>query len=118
MKTLFRAFIAITIAVTSFSCAGQSKDGNFHVTHSLYVDTLTLSAVAPVNKAHKIRFISVSKDGSTTIQDISSGQKLSATPGKAFACESFGSSGLVLESSSFQQQSATFSRYSCETTTR
>jgi hypothetical protein len=70
----------------------------------------SLSARSPVSREHGIRLVSVARDGTAAIELTDSKRRLSARPGQPFVSEEFGRAGLVLERSSFAEQSAQFCR--------
>jgi hypothetical protein len=114
----FRLLTYLATALFLVACQGRGYTAHDTITHALTVQEFSLSAQSPVNREHGIRLVSIAGDGTTTIETTDTHRRLSAAPGKPFVSEEFGREGLVLDRASFRDQSASFSRFVCITSSR
>jgi hypothetical protein len=106
------ALVSLLFAVLPVSGCQNSSSVVVHSSHTIAhgVQEFSLFPRSRTSVEHGIRLLSVARDGTATIELTDSKRRLSATPGRAFISDEFGRAGLVLERSSFDEQSAQFSR--------
>lgn len=104
-------FITLWIALG----VGCSSIPGGRVTHSLHTREAVLSRQHPQNDFLGAKLIAIADNGTTTIEVISTGDRLRAAPGEYFAPGPYGTQGLRLVSASAEKQEARLSRTWCET---
>jgi hypothetical protein len=67
----------------------------------------------PIKGDPSFRVASITPDGTTEIEFLSSGTKVRSRPGRPFMCKEYGPEGLWLIDASFEKQTARFTRYIC-----
>jgi hypothetical protein len=87
---------------------------NNHDTISEMSREVVLSRGHPQDDILGARLVDVAPDGTTTIQVVSSGSKLTAAPGGYFVSDEYGRIGLQLVSSSAEKHEARFIRRSAK----
>jgi hypothetical protein len=68
---------------------------------------ITLSVSGPADTNLDVRLVSVSRDGSVTLEQVSTGERESGKPGVCFFTNDFGRIGLSLRGSSPDEETAT-----------
>ncbi len=103
------------ITLLSGLVIGCSSVPSGRVTHSLYTREVVFSQQHPQDDFLKARLIAIADDGTTTIEVISTGDRLRAGAGEYFAPGPYGAQGLQLVSASAEKQEARLLRTWCET---
>lgn len=85
------------------------------MTHSIRICEVVLSRHHPVDDFLGAKLIAIADDGTTTIEVISTCERLRAAPGLYFAPGPYGTQGLRLVCASAEKQEARLLRTWCET---
>ena len=93
--------------------------GNTHESYPALMfegDAATISENRDINVKNDppFRLISISPNGETEIELISSGARVRSKPGRPLACKEYGREGLWVDEASYIRQRARFSRYVCK----
>jgi len=109
--------LAVLVAVLLVGCETDKNTGVLHPNISfeekLFERNIYLSKEHLEDPKLQIRLVSVSSDCTTTIH-LNTGEILAAKPGGYYQCESFGNSGLRLESADPKTGGAEFTATWCE----
>ena len=84
--------------------------GCAHETITEYECNIVLTQSHPYNDSIGAKLVDIASDGTTTIQDTSTGEKLRASPGNFFVSTEYGNEGLQLISASPDRHEAQFIR--------
>lgn len=99
MRTLFLIIVFASLMVSCSSTRNISSNSH-------YICEVVLSESHPEDDFIYARLIDIAKDGTTTIEVIGTGEKLTAAPGGYFVSSAYGTMGLKLLSVSADNKEA------------